>query len=220
VNARVRANTLQKNTRSKKMKLFISFLLFTMTCLAQTSPRQILLDSLNKTRESERGAFNLYIKKIKVEVIGGFYRNREPSSPGFKPFNFTYNIYLPFQFDLNYVNLKAKDKLLKVNTVFIVHHSKYGNYAMGLGNRFSFLVFKKAYLCYQVGLAWCEPIKKNTDDGINDLGFSLHHEFTFSYALTKHFDLSANIVHLSDGNLFKGVENTQDVLGLGVAYQF
>ncbi|MDO8999692.1 MAG: hypothetical protein Q7W45_08005 [Bacteroidota bacterium] len=179
-----------------------------------------MLDSLNLVRQSDKGIFNLYIKKPEVEIIVGAFRNRETSTQGFEPFNFTYHIYLPFQFDLNYVNLKAKDKLLKINSTFIVHHSKYGNYAIGLGSRFSFLVFKKAYLSYQIGLVWCEPVKKNTNDGINYMGFSLHHEFSFSYNLSKHFKLSANVIHISNGNIFKEVKNIQDVIGLGVAYVF
>ncbi len=202
------------------MKLIIAFLIFTINCLAQDNAKQILLDSLNKARESDKGIFNLYIKKLKVEIIAGVFRNRETVTQGFEPITFTYHIYLPYQFDLNYVNLRAKDKLLKINTVFIVQHSKYGNYAIGLGNRSGFLIFKRTYVSYQIGLVWCEPVKRNTNDGINDMGFSLHHEFTISYGLAKHFDLTVNAVHLSSGNLFKGVKNNQDVLGVGLAYQF
>lgn len=202
------------------MKFFIFCFLFSTSCFAQNKTRQNMLDSLNLVRQSDKGIFNLYIKKPEVEIIVGAFRNRETSTQGFEPFNFTYHIYLPFQFDLNYVNLKAKDKLLKINSTFIVHHSKYGNYAIGLGSRFSFLVFKKAYLSYQIGLVWCEPVKKNTNDGINYMGFSLHHEFSFSYNLSKHFKLSANVIHISNGNIFKEVKNIQDVIGLGVAYVF
>ncbi|MCD6066192.1 MAG: hypothetical protein K0S33_1018 [Bacteroidetes bacterium] len=202
------------------MKLLICFLLVTASCFAQDSPRQTMLDSLNTARANDRGAFNLYIKKPELELIAGVFRNRESSMQGFEPINFTYHIYLPFQFDLNYVNLKAKDKLLKINATFIMHHSKYGNYAMGLGSRFSFLVLKKTYLSYQVGLVWCEPVKRNTNDGINYMGFCLHHEFSLSYHLSRHFKLSANAVHISNGKLFKDVKNNQDVLGIGVAYLF
>lgn len=179
-----------------------------------------MLDSLNKARESDKGVFNLYIKKPEVEIIIGAFRNRETATQGFEPFTLTYHIYLPFQFDLNYVNLKAKDKLLKINTIFIVHHSKYGNYAVGLGTRFSFLVLKKTYVSYQVGVVWCEPVKPNTNDGINDMGFSLHHEFSLSYNLSKHFKLSANAIHMSNGHIFNKVKNNQDVLGVGVGYMF
>lgn len=202
------------------MKFFIFLLLFTLPCFAQNKPRQILLDSINKTRENDRGAFNLYIKKPEVEIIVGAFRNRETPDQGFEPLNFTYHLYLPFQFDLNYVNLKAKDKLMKINSVVLFHHSKYGNYALGAGLRFSFLVFKKAYLSYQFGLVWCEPVKANTNDGINDMGFSLHHEFSLSYNLSQHFKLSANVIHLSNGDIFNEVENNQDVLGFGLAYLF
>ena len=202
------------------MKPIIAFLLFTMPCFAQKNAKQILLDSLNKMRENDRGVFNLYIKKLKVEIIAGVFRNRETTNQGFEPFNFTYNIYLPFQFDLNYLNLKAKEKLLKINTIFIAHHSKYGNYAIGLGNRFSFLMFKKTYLSYQVGVVWCEKLKANTNDGINYMGFCLHHEISLSYCIFKRVELSINAVHISNGNIFKDVKNNQDVLGVGIAYLF
>lgn len=202
------------------MKLLIFFITFTIPCLAQNSPRQMMLDSLNAVRETERGVFNLYIKKPEVEIIAGVFRNREANHQGFEPFNLTYHVYLPFQFDLNYVNLKAKDKLLKINLVFIVHHSKYGNYAIGAGSRLSFLIFRKTYLSYQAGVVWCEPVKRNTNDGINDMGFCLHHEFSLSHNVSKHIKLSLNVVHISNGNLFKAVKNNQDVLGIGVAYLF
>jgi hypothetical protein len=203
-----------------EMKLLVLFFVLVASVTAQDSPRQVMLDSLNKSREADRGAFNLYIKKFHIEVIAGVFRNRESALQGFQPINFTYNIYLPFQFDLNYVNLKAEDKLLKLNTVFVAHHSKYGNYAIGLGERFGFLIVKKMYLSYQPGVVWCEPVKRNTNDGINYMGFSLHHEFSLSYRLSKHIEISVNAVHLSSGRLFKNVKNNQDVLGVGIGYLF
>jgi len=203
-----------------KIILYTFFFILTLPCFAQKSPRQTMLDSLNETRQSDKGAFNLYIKKPEIEIIGGVFRNRETATQGFEPINFTYHIYLPFQYDLNYVNVKAHDKLLKINAMLIVHHSKYGNYAMGLGTRFSFLILKKTYLSYQAGVVWCEPVKRNTNDGINYMGFCLHHEFSISYSLAKHFKLSANVVHISNGDIFKDVKNNQDVLGLGLAYVF
>lgn len=202
------------------MKLLIPFLLFTIPCFAQNDDRQILLDSLNKAREKDRGAFNLYIKKPEIEIIAGAFRSRESSRQGFEPVNFTYHIYLPFQFDLNYVNLHARDKLLKVNSTFIVHHSKYGNYAIGPGLRFGFLIIKKTYLSYQAGVVWCEPVKSNTNDGIIYMGFNLHHELSLSYTISKHIKISANAIHLSNGHIFKKVKNNQDVLGIGLSYAF
>ncbi|HET6992557.1 MAG TPA: hypothetical protein VFJ43_14585 [Bacteroidia bacterium] len=178
------------------------------------------MDSLNQARESDKGVFNLYIKKPELEIIAGAFRNRESIHQGFEPVNFTCHVYLPFQFDLNYVNLKAKDKLMKINADLIMHFSKYGNYAIGLGTRFSFLAMKKTYLSYQIGVVWCEPVKANTDDGIIDMGFCLHHEFSISYNLSRHVKLSANAIHLSNGHIFKNVKNNQDVLGVGVAYLF
>jgi hypothetical protein len=91
----------------------------TTLAFAQKTERQVTLDSLNKAREADRGAFNLYIKKFKAEVIAGVFRNRESALQGFEPINFTYAIYLPFQLDLNYVNQPAHDKLLKLNTVLL-----------------------------------------------------------------------------------------------------
>jgi len=185
---------------------------------AQNNAPNKPLDSLNLLREKDRGVFKLYIKKPEFECITGFYRNRETATQGFEPINFTYHVYLPFQFDLSYLNRPAGDKLLILNTTLIVHHSKFGNYALGLGQRFSFLTFKHAYLSYQGGLVWCEPVKRNTNDGINTMGFCLHHEFSFSYWLSRHWKISANVVHLSSGNLFKSVKNNQDVIGIGVSY--
>lgn len=200
------------------MKSLIFFLISSISCFGQNSPKANLLDSINKSREIDRGAFNLYIKKPEFEIIAGNYRNREPSQQGFEPFTLTYHIYLPFQFDLNYVNQTAKDKLLKINMAFIIQHSKYGNYAAGLGSRFSFLVFKKTYVSYQFGIVWCEPTNRNANDGINEMGFCLHHEFSLNYNLSKHIKLSGNVLHLSNGNLFKRGKNNQDVIGLGLAY--
>jgi hypothetical protein len=201
------------------MKLLIPFLLFSISCFAQPNERQNLLDSLNAARENERGAFKLYIKKPEIEIIVGAFRNRTSIQQGFEFGNFTYHIFLPFQFDLSYVNLKAKDKLLKINSALIVHHSKYGNYAIGLGARFSFLVFKKTYLSYQPAVVWCETVKPNTNDGINYMGFCMHHEFSLSVNVSKHIKVSANAIHISNGHIFK-VKNKQDVLGLGVAWMF
>ena len=204
------------------IKIILTFCVLSLkhNIRAQNNLRQGLLDSINGAREQDRGVFNLYIKKPEFEIIAGAFRDRESTSPGFEPINFTYHVYLPFEFDLNYLNLKAKDKLLKLNTLFIVHHSKYGNYAIGLGERFSFLLAKKLYLSYQIGLAWCEPVKRNTNDGINDMGFCLHHEYGLGYSIAKHFKASLNIIHLSNGNVFKNVDNNQDVIGVGLSYLF
>lgn len=202
------------------MKLLIPLLIYTSSCFGQINANQSLLDSLNKIREKDRGAFNLYIKKPEVEIIVGAFRNRVSPRQNFEPFNFTYHIYLPFQFDLNYVNQKAKDKLLKINTTIILQHSNYGNYVFGLANRFSFLILKKTYISYQFGLVWCEPVKRNVNDGINDMGFCLHHLLSLNYTLYKHIKLSINATHLSSGNLFKNIKNNQDALGIGISYFF
>lgn len=203
-----------------KIILLLSALSLSSTICAQNNPRENLLDSLNHVRQNDRGVFNLYIKRPEFELIAGAFRNRESSTQGFELVNFTYHVYLPFQYDLNYVNLNAKDKLLKLNTLFIVHHSKYGNYAIGLGERFSFLLVKNLYLSYQIGVVWCEPVKRNTNDGINDMGFNLHHEYGLNYNINKHVKIGINVIHLSNGNLFKDVDNNQDVIGVGVAYGF
>jgi hypothetical protein len=122
--------------------------------------------------------------------------------------------------EFNRVNFKAGDKLIKLNTPLIVQHSRYGNYAIGLGERFSFLIAKRLYFSYQVGLVWCEVVKKDTDDGFRQMGFNFHHEFNISYGITKRIALSANLIHISYGGVFKNVKNNQDVLGIGVSYNF
>lgn len=199
--------------------LSIPLFIFRFSCRSQNDRQHLLLDSINKSREKDRGAFNLYIKKTKFEVIGGGFRNRSTPTQGFEPINFTYHIYLPFQFDLNYINVPAEDKILKINLPLIIHHSKYGNYAIGLGSRFSFLVYKRLYLSYQAGVVWCEVVKRNTNDGFYNMGFCLHHEFNLCYGITKKIEISANLIHLSNGGVFPGVKNNQDVIGLGLAYQ-
>lgn len=198
----------------------IFFVLFaSLNVLSQTSPKQLLLDSLNDSREQDRGFFNLYIKKFKGEIIPGVYNIRETTVPDFKLFTITYNIYLPFQFDLSYLNQPAKEKLLKVNSVLIIQHTNYGNYAIGLSERFSFLIFKKAYLSYQIGVVWVESTSKKAPDGLTNMGFCFHHNFAFSYGISKHFELSLNVIHISNGAIFKNAKNLQDVLGVGIAYQ-
>lgn len=187
---------------------------------SQNNKNTILLDSLNLQREKDRGAFNLYITKTKLELIGGAYRNRSYPDQNFEPFTLTYHIYLPFQLELNRVNFKAGDKLMKINMPLIVHHSKYGNYALGLGIRFSFLIIKRLYLSYQPGLVWCEVVKPKTNDGFSYMGFNLHHEFNLSYNITKRIDISANLIHISNGAIFTSVKNNQDVIGIGLGYNF
>jgi hypothetical protein len=187
-------------------------------CFSQNKSKQELLDSLNKAREKDLGAFNLYAAKTKLEFIAGAYRST--SDKGFQPFTCTYHVYLPFQLEFNRVNFKAGDKLIKLNTPLIVQHSRYGNYAIGLGERFSFLIAKRLYFSYQVGLVWCEVVKKDTDDGFRQMGFNFHHEFNISYGITKRIALSANLIHISYGGVFKNVKNNQDVLGIGVSYNF
>jgi hypothetical protein len=187
-------------------------------CLGQDSSKQALLDSLNKTREKDLGAFNLYATKTKLEFIAGAFRST--SNQDFQPFTCTYHIYLPVQLEFNRVNALAGDKLMKINMPLIVHHSKYGNYAIGLGSRLSFLIYKRLYFSYQIGLVWCEVVKKDTGDGFRNMGFNLHHEFNMSYGITKRIAISANLIHISNGGLFKDIKNNQDVLGIGVSYNF
>lgn len=187
-------------------------------CYGQEKSKQELLDSLNKAREKDLGAFNLYATKTKLEFIAGAYRST--TDQDFQPFTCTYHIYLPFQLEFNRVNLKAGDKLIKLNTPLIIHHSRYGNYAVGLGERFSFLIMKRLYVSYQIGLVWCEVVKKNTGDGFKQMGFNFQHEFNISYGITKRIALSANLIHISNGGVFKKIKNNQDVLGIGVSYNF
>ena len=201
-----------------KLKIIFLILFVSLSALSQTEQKEKLLDSVNAVREKDRGVFRLYIKKFKAEIISGVYRNRMGNNFDFQPFSLTYYVYLPFQFDLNYLHQPAKEKLLKINAVFVVHHSNYGNYVLGLSARSSFLIFKHAYLSYQIGVVWCEVISKNAPDGITNMGFSLHHNFAFSYAITKHFEFSLNVIHISNGALFKSVDNVQDVIGIGVSY--
>lgn len=208
------------NFRFNMTLLFRLFFLFILIqpCYGQENRKSIVLDSINKVRENDLGAFNLYAVKTKLELIGGAYKTS--STDGFQPFTFTYHVYLPFQLAFNRVNSQAGDKLFMINMPLIVHHSKYGNYAMGLGTRFSFLIIKRLYLSYQIGLVWCEVVRSNTDDGFKKMGLNFHHEFNLSYGITKRIAISANLIHISNGGLFKNIKNNQDVLGIGVSYNF
>ena len=182
--------------------------------------RKRVLDSLDNASENRRGVFKLYIIRPTAEIYLSGYRNRESALQGFRPLTLSYILYLPFQYDLSYVHLKAKEKLIKLNTVFILHHSSYFNYAMGIGERFSFLLFKHTYLSYQGGVSWCEVVNRKASDGINTMGFSFHHVFSLKYTITDCFGLSFNLSHLSGGNIFKDVNNNQDAIGFGASYQF
>ncbi len=175
------------------------------------------LDSINSLNRSKEGVFNLYIKPFRGESVAGLYRNRALGT-NFAPFNITYNIYLPFEWSLNYVNNIAHDKLLKTNVVLFLHHTNNGNYAIGAGLRNSFLIIPKLYFNYQLGLAWCEVVKRNTSDGFVGMGPAFHHQISLSLFLNKQIELSLNVIHLSNGNIFNSPDNLQDVIGLGIAF--
>jgi hypothetical protein len=196
-----------------KFKFFILFFLINKLFNAQVNT----LDSINYLNRNNQGAFNLYIKSFRGETVGGFYRNRSPNNK-FNPFNLTYNIYLPFEWALNYINNIAHDKLLKSNLLIFLHHSNNGNYAFGVGLRNSFLIIPKLYFNYQLGLAWCEVVKRNTADGFVGMGPAFHHQISISYFINKQVELSFNIIHLSNGNILNSPSNLQDVIGIGVAF--
>ncbi len=198
-----------------KKNIFIILILF-CSIITKAQNRNLVLDSLNDARKSDRGLFKLYIKKFKAEAIVGLYRNRKDMS--FKGMNFTYLLYLPFQFDLNYASIKAKEKLLKINPVVVIHHSTKGNYSAGLATKISFLVFPKAYLSYQLGLVWSEVTNPTANDGLINKGFNLHHNLALSYSISKSIELSLNVLHVSNGSLFKTQGNLQDVIGIGIAF--
>ena len=51
------------------MKFFIPLFIFAVSCFAQNNAKQEMLDSLNRARVSDKGAFNLYIKNIIYMII-------------------------------------------------------------------------------------------------------------------------------------------------------
>lgn len=197
-------------------KIILILILFVHSISTNAQIKTNVLDSLNEARKSEKGLFKLYIKKFKAEAIVGVYRNRKDMA--FKALNLTYLLYLPFQFDLNYANNQAKEKLLKINPLVVIHHSTEGNYAAGLAAKISFLVFPKAYLSYQLGLIWCEVTNPKANDGLTNKGFNLHHNLAFSYSISKSIEVSLNVLHVSNGSLFKTQGNLQDVVGIGIAF--
>jgi hypothetical protein len=203
---------LQKNS-------VVLSLILLMVLDAGAQLRKKLLDSLNAVAEPHRGTFQLYIIRPAAEIVVSGYRNRDNAVQGFRPFAFSYFFYLPFQYDLSYVHIKAKEKLIKLNTVFIVHHSTYFNYALGLGERLSFLIIKHTYFSYQGGLAWCEVVNKKANDGIHSMGFSFHHTFSLNYTCTQRFQMSLNVSHISGGNLFPKMNNNQDAVGVGAFFK-
>ncbi|TAF73057.1 MAG: hypothetical protein EAZ53_13920 [Bacteroidetes bacterium] len=200
------------------MRTKIILFLFLNVFILNAQKNSYILDSLNESRKNERGLFKLYIKKFKAEVITGVYRTRKDNDMSFKALNFTYLLYLPFQFDLNYANNRAREKLLKINPLVVIHHSTKGNYAAGLATKISFLVFRKAYLSYQLGLIWCEVTNPIAGDGLTNKGFNLHHNLAFSYSISKSIEISLNVLHVSNGSLFKTPGNLQDVFGIGIAF--
>jgi ABC-type uncharacterized transport system fused permease/ATPase subunit len=195
----------------QKHKLIILLIIINYNYFAQNNK----LDSINLSNCNDKGAFNLYIKKFRGEFIGGVYRNRDLTQ-SFSPFNLTYNIYLPFEIALNYINNIAHDKLLKTNVVLFLHHTNYGNYAIGGGIRNSFLLVKKTYFNYQIGIAWCEVVNKKLNDGFVGMGAAFHHQISLSYFINKKTEISLNVLHLSNGNVFNSPDNIQDVIGIGI----
>lgn len=194
-------------------KLTIILVLFLRWFSAQNNT----LDSINQLSRHKEGAFNLYVKPFRGEAVVGVYRNRVPGN-NFTPFNLNYNIYLPFEWSLNYLNSLAHDKLLKTNVVLLLHHTNNGNYAIGAGLRNSFLIIPKLYFNYQLGLAWCEMVKANTGDGFVGMGPAFHHQISLSLFINKQVELSLNVIHLSNGNIFNSPANLQDVIGFGIAF--
>lgn len=202
------------------MKSVLVAIIFLFGISTKSLKAQLKSDSLaNNSFEKDRGTFTLRVKKFRAQVIGGFYRNREPGN-NLQPINFTYNLFLPFQYDFGYKYLPNKEKVIKINTAFIFHHTNNGNHALGMGLQPSFLLAKHLYLNYQFGVVWCEVVKRNTNDGFNAMGFCFHHQFGLSYNITKQFNVSLNAVHISNGNIFKNARNLQDVVGVGVGYSF
>lgn len=199
------------------MRLNYRLILFLFFCSKGLFSQKEILDSLNSATRHREGVFNLYIQPFRGEANVGFYRNRI-SGNHFEPINLNYNIYLPFEWSLNYLNNFAHDKLLKTNLVLFLHHTNNGNYAIGAGLRNSFLILPKFYFNYQLGLAWCEVVKRNTSDGFVGMGPAFHHQISLSLFINKQVELSLNVIHLSNGNIFNSPANLQDVIGLGIAF--
>lgn len=170
---------------------------------------------------NNKGKFDLFITGAQLELLLGLYRNRSQGSARFTPINFTYQIYFPFQYELNYKSRKeTEDKLFKINFLTFIHHSNKGNYGIGFAPKFSFLLFRRAYLSYQIGIGWFEVTAPAAKDGLNKKGFNFHHILAFTYHLTPRWQLSLNGMHVSNGGILGRNGNLQDVIALGVGYQF
>jgi len=182
---------------------------------------------LNSSAQNNTGRFELEITKAKFGINIGPYRGRTPQTDG--PFNQGFSgfgqIYLPFQWSLDYeknyadsLTLKNEynNRLFLIRPSAILHLVDNGSMAFGLGIQFSFLITKQTYLEYQLSGVYLEAAKAGLPD-LND-GFNLHHFVSLSKPLSKHFSLSLGLVHISGAGIGNGITSNQDVITLGLKW--
>lgn len=173
--------------------------------------------------ECKDGRFYMKIQKGKLELIPGVYRSRVGSlgSPfQLKNQNITMNIFFPFS---NILEKRVdKKKLMEMNIVSFIHFSNEGNYGVGFGSKTRWLITKNVFASYQGGIGWFDTNDKNARDGLVYRGFNFHHIFSLIYPVSPKIDLSMNFLHVSNGGILGENEesNVQDVMGIGLAYQF
>ncbi len=166
-----------------------------------------------------RGQMVFNITRGKVELENGLYRSRLQGIQPFKYGGFVYQAYFPFQWSLIRREEPAADPIMKINMLVFLHHSTAGNYGLGLSTRISWLLVKKLYLSYQIGLGWFEA-NSEKNDGLNNRGLNFQHQLSLSRQMGYHWGLSLNVLHVSNGNMFGKPTNIQDMVALGAYWQF
>ncbi len=198
--------------------VFFSLLFFGQILLAQTQKQDLSNDC-----DCQDGRFHMEINKGKLELIPGIYRSRMgrfSNGFGLNNQNLTLNIYFPF------THLLRKDgreeNLMQMNVVSFIHFSDEGNYGVGFGSKTRWLIKNNWYLSYQGGIGWFDTNNSLANDGLNTRGFNFHHIFSIIRPINKKWDASLNFIHVSNGGIVGKNENSnvQDVMGVGVSYQF
>lgn len=177
--------------------------------------------------QSNAGKCRLEITKFNIGINAGPYRGRTPETDGFFDQGIAGfgQLYFPFQVAVDYSNHFSDSIAIKNeynNRIFLIRPSALlhvvdnGSYAFGLSLQFSWLITHQFYLEYQISGIYMEAPKNAAPDLYS--GFNLHHFISISKPLSRHFTLTAGIVHFSGAHLGDGKISNQDLLSLGIKY--
>lgn len=209
------ANFTQSQFTNMKISfLFLSFILIAQLVFSQADSSQC---------DCKNGKFHMIINKGKIEFIPGIYRSRVGTNPngfGLNNQNITLNFYFPFSHVLQ--KNGSKTNLMKMNVLSFIHISNKGNYGLGFASKTRWLIIKNLSLAYQGGFGWFDTNDNQASDGLNHRGFNFHHIFSIIQPIHPKWEASLNFLHVSNGGLLGKNENSnvQDVMGLGISYQF